>query len=707
MNKPLLRPLALAGFAVALGLLGASFCPFFGLLVLAALAACGGIAAGILYASNKIIWKIPLVLLLSLLAALGIGISGRFAQLRAAPWAGQEITFSGEVRNIWRGDSVCYGVEAREGPLPEGTEVLLYSGTEEYIPGDRITARVSLWDNAPSRSQLSRGADLCGYASAENIRLEQPAGPVSSFFAGLRGRLRTGLYRAFPKNTAEFFIALFSGDDSGLPGEMARAFSALGISHVLCVSGLHISLLTAAVCGLCSRLLGRGKAAFLLAAAAAGGFVLFTGAESPAVRAYLMALFSLSARFFCRDYSPANSLGGAVLLICLADPRAALSNGFWMSALATAAIFSLAPGWTAKLREKLPQKAQKRPVRGALAGLCTTAAANLACLPVYFLWFGSVPWKSFLPNLVLTPLLPALAGLACLSLLPGFQWVGGLLGGAMEPLFRAFAEMARGNSYLPLHFPWAACWGTGSAALLFAAFRYGAARHRRLAVSLSVFLLSAGILTGWASGRDVLSVSVVSAGSGQSIVLSQNGRSIAVGCGGSHQIGRKTAAFLRSVGAAELDALIVPAETALLMDGTADLSREIPPEKVLAGAESNWSQTLSDMELSELLPPEAGEYRLWENARLVISGARGMPDIGVFSGGRSILLQSASLPAPESGWDAVFFYDEIYKKDGFSISGYAIIKASEWQVPPSFLEGCPLFGEYFAAEERFFFPPRD
>ena len=119
------------------------------------------------------------------------------------------------------------------------------------------------------------------------------------------------------------------------------------------------------------------------------------------------------------------------------------------------------------------------------------------------------------------------------------------------------------------------------------------------------------------------------------------------------------------------------------------------------------SMLVENGRISELLPPEAGEYRLWENARLVISGARGMPDIGVFSGGRSILLQSASLPAPESGWDAVFFYDEIYKKDGFSISGYAIIKASEWQVPPSFLEGCQLFGEYFAAEERFFFPPRD
>lgn len=707
MNKPrpLLRPLALTGFSIAATLLAASFLPLFPLVLLAALASAGSIAAGVLYYLDKLKSKILLVFLLSVLTALCFSVGGRFSQLHAAPFAGTEAEFSGEIRKIWRGDSVCYLVETESGPLPSGTPVLVYTGTEEYIPGDRVSGKVRLWDNPPSRSQLARGGELCGYAASENMKLLEEAGPVDRGFFQIRESLRTGFYRVFPKDIAEFFIALFTGDDSGLSAGMSRTFSALGISHILSVSGLHISMLTALVCWIFGRILGRGRVSFLLASLTAGTFVVFTGAESSAVRAYVMAIFSVSARFLCRDYSPSNSLGGAMTAICLVNPKAALSTGFWMSVLASAAIFSLAPKWEGALLEKLPEKLKNRLVRGILASLCITAAANLSCLPVYFLWMGSVSWKAFLPNLILTPLMPVLMIAGAISLLPGLEFLGKILTLGLEPLFRLFDKMAEGNSYLPLQFGWLAVWGIGSILLLGLAFWKGERKHRRLTVSLSVFLLSAGTFTCWISGRDVLSVSIVSAGSGQSIVLTQNGQSLVIGCGGSNQIGGKTASFLRSVGGDSVTALIIPEERDFLMGEAAAFSREIPPEQVLSGSESNWYQTLWDLGLA-MKPLAAGEYALWEDGCLVISRNHAKPDIGVFLNGRSLLFQSKELPSPEGGWDRVFFYDEIYKKDGFSISGYAIIKAAQWRVPPEFLEGAPLFGEYFAAEERVFLPPR-
>lgn len=701
----MLRPLALAGFSISAALLCASFLPFFPLILLAGFLSAGCIAAGVLYYLDKLRSKILFVFLLSVLAALSFSLGGRFSQLHAAPFAGTEVEFSGEIRKIWRGDSVCYLVETDGGPLPSGTPILVYTGTEEYIPGDRVSGKASLWDNPPSRSQLARGGELCGYAASENLELLEKAGPVDAWFFQIRESLRTNFYRAFPKDTAEFFIALFTGDDSGLSAGMSRTFSALGISHILSVSGLHISMLTALVCWIFGRIFGKGRVSFLLASLTAGAFVVFTGAESSAVRAYVMALFSVSARFLCRDYSPSNSLGGAMTAICLLNPKAALSTGFWMSVLASAAIFSFAPKWEGAILGKLPEKLRNRLVRGILASFCITAAANLSCLPVYFLWMGSVSWKAFLPNLILTPLTPVLMIAGALIFLPGMGFLGKILALCLEPLFRLFEKMAEGNSYLPLQFGWLVIWGIGSILLLGLAFWKGETKHRRLAVSLSVFLLSAGTFTYWISGRDVLSVSIISAGSGQSIVLTQNGRSLVIGCGGSNQIGGKTASFLRSIGGDSATALIIPEERELLMGEAAAFAREIPPEQILSGSESNWYQTLWDMGLA-MNPLAAGEYALWQDGRLVISRNRSKPDIGVFLEGRSLLFQSKELPSPESGWDRVFFYDEIYKKDGFSISGYAIIKAAQWRVPPEFLEGAPLFGEYFAAEERVFLPPR-
>ncbi len=703
MNKPLLRPLALAGFTLALTLLISSALPFFTLILIGALAAGLSVGLGILHFLDKVRSKILLVFVLCLMTALCISMADRSSLLRTAPYAGNQIEFSGEVRKIWRGDSVCYLVETESGSLPAGTPVLVYAGTEEYIPGDRISGTVSLWENPPSRSQLARGGNLCGYAASENLQLEQEAGGIDLWFWSIKEHLRTDFYRIFPRNTAEFLIALFTGDDSALSDSMTRTFSALGISHVLCVSGLHISLLTAAIGWLFSHLWGKGKLSFWLSALVAGAFVLFTGGENSAVRAYVMAVLSMSARFLCRDYSPSNALGGAMILLCLLNPRSAVSTGFWMSVLASAAIFSLTPSWKEQLWEKLPQRLQNRFSRRILVSLCTTAAANLACMPVFFLWFGSMPWKFFLPNLILVPLLPIIIGISCLCLLPGMTWLGKLVGFVLEPLFQLFSRMAQGNSYLPLQFGWLYIWAVGSVLLLILSYWKGQAKHRRLAVSLSVFLLASGSLTGWIAGRNVLSVSVISSGSGQSIVLSKNGQSVVIGCGGSNQIARKTASFLRSTGNSSLTALIVPEETAFLMEGMAELSREIPPEQILSDAESNWYQTLSDMGLS-INPLAEGEYLLWEDCRLVISQNREKPDIGIFSENGNLLFQSEELPVPQNNWDGNFFYDEIYKKDSFSISGYAIIKAAQWRIPPEFLEGVPLFGEYFAAEEQFWFP---
>ena len=201
MNKPrpLLRPLALTGFSIAATLLAASFLPLFPLVLLAALASAGSIAAGVLYYLDKLKSKILLVFLLSVLTALCFSIGGRSPQLHAAPFAGTEAEFSGEIRKIWRGDSVCYLEETESGPLPSGTPVLVYTGTEEYIPGDRVSGKVRLWDNPPSRSQLARGGELCGYAASENMKLLEEAGPVDRGFFQIRESLRTGFYRVFPK----------------------------------------------------------------------------------------------------------------------------------------------------------------------------------------------------------------------------------------------------------------------------------------------------------------------------------------------------------------------------------------------------------------------------------------------------------------------------------------------------------------------------
>ncbi len=704
MSRPLLQPLALTGASFALTLLGASFLSVPALVLCAAVTAAACLA-GALFALRGKLGIRTLLLLLTVSAALGISASWRFSMLDTAGYAGREVFVHGRVLDVQQGDMASYLAEVTDGDLPAGTRLLLYAGSAaEYGEGERFSAAAVLSEDPPTRSQLSRGAALVGFASGEEMRLTGRASLPYRIAARISGEIRYTFARYFSPDSAAFLTALFFGDSNELPASLEAAFSILGISHILSISGLHVSILTRLALLVLSRLFGRGKLSFLLCALLTGGFVLFTGAAPSAVRAWVMSVFSLSAFALCRDSSPANALGGAMLLICLFNPRAALGTGFWLSVLATFGIFSAAPaasGWVMRrfrLRGKLAQ--------GAVSGICVTLAANLFCLPVYFLWFGSIPWNSLLPNLLLVPLMPAILAGSWLVLLPvpGRALLAGILDRLLRACFFLLEKMAAVSGSLPLASGWISAWilGTLAMVLLVRHFR-GKPRHTALALSLSVFLLAAGGAAGTLAGRDTLSVSLIRTDNGGSAVLSRGNQAVVIGCGGDSRIGEKTAAFLRAEGIVQLDALIAPAETERLMGGMPDLAAEFPPAQVYSGNTRNWYRTLADRTPAEILPPTPGRYRLWDAGSLVISTDRAFPDIGVSCGGVRILFQSARLPAPETGWDLVIFYDENPEKDGIPPGWYDIIRTMRLPFSPVWLAGQPLSGESFTADVRYCF----
>ena len=707
-SRPLLQPLAFAGTAFALSLLAASFLSVPALVLCAAVLAAACIAGAFFALRGKLRSRLFL-LLLTISAALAVSAAGRFAMLDTAGYAGREVFVHGYIRDLREGDTASYLVETEGGDLPDGTRLLLYAGSAaEYGEGERFSGTISLSEDPPTRSQLARGASIVGFASGEEMRLTARASLPHRIAARISGEIRYTFARYFSPDSAAFLTALFFGDQSELPASLEGAFSILGISHILSVSGLHIGILTNLCLLLFSRLFGRGKLSFFLCAVLTGGFVLLTGAGAAAIRAWVMSIFSLSAFALCRDSSPGNALGGAMLLICVLNPSAALGTGFWMSVSATFGMFSAAPAMSRWVMGKLPREGLRRSrlLRAAISGGCVTIAANLFCLPVYFLWFGSLPWNSLLPNLLLVPLMPAILGGSWLILLPipGRALLARALDLVLQGCFFLLENMAAVSGSLPLASGWFLAWGMGMLAAVFLIRHFhGKSRHIALGVSFGVFLLVTGGAVSALTGRERLSVSLVSYGEGGSAVLSLGSRAVVIGCGGNDRVGEKTAAFLRASGVAALDAIVAPAETQRLMGGMPALAAEFPPAQVYSGNTRNWYRTLADHTDAEMLPLLPGRYSLWGEGTLIISNSREYPDIGVSCGGARILFQSSRLPAPEGGWDLVIFYDEIPEKDGIPPRWYDIIETMRLPFSPHWLAGQPLFGESFAADIRYFF----
>ena len=89
------------------------------------------------------------------------------------------------------------------------------------------------------------------------------------------------------------------------------------------------------------------------------------------------------------------TLGAAVLLLLLVDPWLAVSPGFALSALATAGILWLAPGWRDRLARWLP--------RWVAEAVSVPLAAQLACTPLVAAISGQVSLVAVAANLLAAP----------------------------------------------------------------------------------------------------------------------------------------------------------------------------------------------------------------------------------------------------------------------------------------------------------------
>jgi len=237
--------------------------------------------------------------------------------------------------------------------------------------------------------------------------------------ANLRGQLAAVLEG---RPYGSVIIALVMGDQGGLSEDDWALFNRTGISHLVSISGLHITMIAALV-AVCSAALWRRSAVLLrcaslptvrAVAAIAGGFAycLLAGWGVPAQRTLLMLAVVAVAQCGRLRLAPSTILAAAAALVCLWDPWAVLAAGFWLSFGAVACIFLASsgrlrppPGWRNGLREALR-------LQGAI---------TLGQVPLTLAIFGQVSLVAPLANAVAIPLVSyavaplALLGAAALS----------------------------------------------------------------------------------------------------------------------------------------------------------------------------------------------------------------------------------------------------------------------------------------------------
>ena len=306
-------------------------------------------------------------------AAAGFGYAAMRAHDRLADelppkWEGVDITIVGVVDDLPqpgpRGTRFAFAVERVETPeaiVPSRVSLVWYPTMRRDSPAEvpalkagerwRLTVRLK----RPHGDVNPHGFDVeawllqhalraTGYVRTDedNARIDAFAGRPIDYVQRAREAIRARILAALgDAKYAGVIVALAIGEQRAIPEAQWRVFNRTGITHLISISGLHVTVFAALAGWLAFALARRSvrltvrlpahKVATAVGAIAAFGYVLLAGAEVPAQRTFFMLAVAAVGVWLARPGTAAIVWLWALAVVLAWDPWAGLAAGFWLS----------------------------------------------------------------------------------------------------------------------------------------------------------------------------------------------------------------------------------------------------------------------------------------------------------------------------------------------------------------------------------------
>lgn len=283
-------------------------------------------------------------------------------------------------------------------------------------PGDRITFKTELTEfqtgtDIPhehdfSAYQWRKGIRTLGVVIKSDVIVDQHPDKVpliirirklnNSFAESVETKLTEA---GLNWEATNFFTTMITGRSPAGMSEMRGDFSAVGMSHILAVSGMHVGILIG-LAGVVlfplvlldrKRLIRNSIILIIIWI-----YAICTGLSPSVVRAVVMATVLIIAGMTRRTSSSLNNLCLAGILILIFDPLALWAPGFQFSFLAVASIILLVP-----MSELSGSK-----VGRSVSGAATTIAAVLGTGALSAYYFHTFPTYFLLANIPILTILP-------------------------------------------------------------------------------------------------------------------------------------------------------------------------------------------------------------------------------------------------------------------------------------------------------------
>lgn len=457
--------------------------------------------------------------------------------------------------------SARYPAQVMQGEVPAGTPVYLWSTGSGFSPQpfDLVSGEVSFFpqeeDAAALRQDKAAGVVLAGTLNTyDGVSVTTPdKKPWRAWLLQMRQAAGKLVGQYLSGDPAEMVRGLCLGDRSGLPDSIEDSFRACGVSHLLVVSGMHLSMVAAALRPLLKKLRLSRRAAAAVTMLAVVAFMLLTGFTPSVKRAGVMMLVLLAGDLFKQEADGINSLGLSLLLMGLANPFTVWDVGLQLSAGSTWGILALYPRMeTGFLRPRIrdnPRRWVRLAYRPAQAAAISLAAMVIAPLLMYY--FGELSLIFLVANLLMgfpstVAVVAGLAGVLTGGWCPPLGVVCfGIAGGVSRALQLAADWMSRFPlATVPVQLPLVWVWAALTAAAMWLLWKRVNALEKTAVFFGSVAVLMLGIVVYQTGMRPVTTCTFLEVEEGTAALMEWDGGNALVITGQGDALIRQAAADL-------------------------------------------------------------------------------------------------------------------------------------------------------------------
>lgn len=300
--------------------------------------------------------------------------------------------------------------------------VPLDRATEAMEEGARLRLKARLMPPSPpilpGAYDFARTAWFDGLAATGSL-----VGPIelvegadrSAPLAEAQRTLSAHVRKHMDGSAASIAAALASGDRGAISEADEAAMRDSGLTHLLSISGLHVSAVIAAAYFLAIKLLALWPwlalrvrlplAAAMVGALAGIGYTLLTGAEVPTVRSCVGAVLVLIALALGREPLSLRMVAVAAIVVLALWPESLVGPSFQMSFAAVIAIVSLHNAeWVKRFLAPREESAFARTARRVAMLFATGLLIEFALMPIVLFHFHRAGVYGAFANVVAIPL---------------------------------------------------------------------------------------------------------------------------------------------------------------------------------------------------------------------------------------------------------------------------------------------------------------